>query len=79
MEPQTGAIRVTDEPATLPADAAHSEPCPTICVACSDAEVTDDEDLPVAGEEGVDTQLGTVSSVHAAKAAAFRVLWFISQ
>ena len=72
VEPQTGAIRVTDEPATLPADAAHSEPCPTICVACSDAEVTDDEDLPVAGEEGVDTQLGRASSVYAAKAAAFR-------
>ena len=30
MEPQTGAIRVTGEPATLPADAAQSEPCPTI-------------------------------------------------
>ena len=42
-EPQTGAIRVTDEPATLPADAAQSELCPTICLVCSDAEVTDDE------------------------------------
>ena len=39
-EPQTGAIRVTDEPATLPADARQSELCSTICLVCSDAEVT---------------------------------------
>jgi hypothetical protein len=32
-EPQTGAIRVTDEPAALPTDAAQSELCPTICLA----------------------------------------------
>ena len=73
MEPQTGAIRVTGEPATLPADAAQSEPCPTICVACSDAEVTDDEDPTVADEEEVSAQLGTVTSVQAAKAEVFRL------
>ena len=71
-EPQTGAIRVTDEPATLPADAAQSELCPTICLACSDAEETDDEDPPVAGQEEVDTQLGRAASVLAAKAGVFR-------
>ena len=67
MEPQTGAIRVTDEPATLPADAAQSELCPTICLVCSDAEVTDDESS-VAGQEEEDTQRGSVASVLAAKA-----------
>ena len=71
-EPQTGAIRVTDEPATLPANAGQSEPCPTICLACSDAEETDDEDPPVAGQEEVDTQLGRAASVLAAKAGVFR-------
>ena len=70
-EPQTGAIRVTDEPATLPADAAQSELCPTICLVCSDAEVTDDESS-VAGQEEEDTQRGSVASVLAAKAEAFR-------
>ena len=63
-EPQTGAIRVTDEPATLPADAAQSELCPTICLVCSDAEVTDDESS-VAGQEEEDTQRGSVASVLA--------------
>ena len=66
-----GAIRVTDEPATLPADAAQSELCPTICLACSDAEVTDDESS-VAGQEEEDTQHGSVASVLAAKAETFR-------
>ena len=70
-EPQTGAIRVTDEPATLPADAAQSELCPTICLVCSDAEVTDDESS-VAGQEEEDTQHGSVASVLAAKAETFR-------
>ena len=70
-EPQTGAIRVTDEPATLPADAAQSEICPTICLACSDAEETDDKN-PVAGREEEGTQHGSVTSVLAAKAATFR-------
>ena len=70
-EPQTGAIRVTDEPATLPADAAQSELCPTICLVCSDAEETDDEN-PVAGQEEEGTQHGSVASVLAAKARTFR-------
>jgi len=71
VEPQTGAIRVTDKAATLPADAARSEPCPTICLECSDDEVTDDEDT-VAGQEEGDTQHNTVASVLAAKAGTFR-------
>ena len=69
-EPQTGAIRVTDEPTTLPADAAQSELCPTICLAGSAAEVTDDESS-VAGQEEEDTQHGSVASVLAAKAETF--------
>ena len=71
-EPQTGAIRVTGEPAGLPADASESELCPVICLACSDDEETDDEDQPVADQQGVDNQLGDVASVLAAKAEAFR-------
>ena len=70
-EPQTGAIRVTDEPATLPADAAQSELCPTICLVCSDAEETDDEN-PVAGQKKEGTQHGSVASVLAAKAVSLR-------
>ena len=71
-EPQTGAIRVTEEQAVLPADTSQSELCPTICLACSDDEATDDEDPAVAGQEEVDTQLGSAASVLAAKTAAFR-------
>ena len=71
VEPQTGAIRVTSEPATLPADAAQSEPCPTICLACSDAEETDDEEHVADQGEG-DTQHGRAASVLAAKAGTFR-------
>ena len=41
-------------------------------MACSDAEVTDDEDPTVADEEEVSAQLGTVTSVQAAKAEVFR-------
>ena len=72
VEPQTGAIRVTDKAATLPAEAAESEPCPTICLACSDADATDDEDETVAGQQGEDTQLDSAASVLAAKAGNFR-------
>ena len=50
-EPQTGAIRVTEEQAALPADTAQSELCPTICLACSEDETTDDEDQTVAGQD----------------------------
>ena len=65
-EPQTGAIRVTDEPATLPADASQSELCPAICLACSDDDesvtdeetVTNDEDPHVAGQGGAGAHLG---------------------
>ena len=57
-EPQTGAIRVTEKQAMLPADAAQSEPCPTICLACSDSEDTDDEDPAVADQGEASTQLG---------------------
>ena len=71
-EPQTGAIRVTEKQAMLPADAARSEPCPTICLACSDDEDTDEEDPAVAGQGEESTQLGTAASVLAAKAGAFR-------
>ena len=70
-EPQTGAIRVTDEQGTLPADTSQSELCPT-CLACSDAEDSDDEDPAVAGQEEESTQLGRAASVLAAKAGAFR-------
>ena len=37
-EPQTGAIRITSDPAALPTDASQSELCQTICLACSDDE-----------------------------------------
>ena len=53
----------------LPADAAQSELCPTICLACSDAEETDDESS-VAGQEEEVTQHGNVASVLAAKAGS---------
>ena len=51
--------------------AVQSELCPTICLVCSDAEVTDDESS-VAGQEEEDTQRGSVASVLAAKAETFR-------
>ena len=65
-EPQTGAIRVTDKPASLPADAAQSALCQVICLACSDDDesvtdgetVTDDEDPHVTGQGEAGAHLG---------------------
>ena len=79
-EPQTGAIRVTSDPAALPTDASQSELCQTICLACSDDDesvtdeetVTDDEDPHVAGQRGEGAHLGRAASVLAEKAGAFR-------
>ena len=79
-EPQTGAIRVTDAPAALPADTSQSELCPVICLACSDDDesvtdeetVTDDEDPHVAGQGGAGAHLGRAASVLAEKAGTFR-------
>ena len=79
-EPQTGAIRVTDKPASLPADAAQSALCQVICLACSDDDesvtdgetVTDDEDPHVTGQGEASAHLGRAASVLAEKAGAFR-------